>query len=309
MVADGSLITCSRDENTDIFRVAMGGYGLFGVITDLEMQMVANTRLEPTFERMSSMEFASRFLQTVKGGTGVQMAYGRLDVSIDNFFEEALMVTYRPASNQTGLPQAQGSGWLTGTTRHVFRSQLGSDRAKSRRWWYKAGLGPWINGGETTRNALLNTPVSALADDTPTRTDIYQEYFIQPEQLGAFISACRDVIPSSYQDLLDITLRYVAPDTESWLSYAPGDRIACMMLFSQEKSHRAEADMQRMTEELIDRVLEIGGSYYLPFRLHARQDQIERAYPGLRPFAAKKRAMDPTSLFRNALWDDYMARS
>ena len=124
-----------------------------------------------------------------------------------------------------------------------------------------------------------------------------------------FVTACREVIPSSFQELLNITLRYVAPDNESWLSYAPGDRIACVMLFSQEKSHRAEEDMRRMTEELIDRVLAIGGTYYLPYRLHARQDQIEKGYPGIRPFAAKKRAMDPNNLFRHALWDTYIARA
>ncbi len=309
MLADGSLITCSRSENADIFRAAMGGYGLFGVITELEMQMVVNTRLEPRFERMSPMEFGPRFVKTIKDGTGVQMAYGRMDVSIDRFFEEAMMITYRPTRNQSDIPPAPGSGWLSHTARRIFRDQLGSDRAKHRRWWFEAGLGPFIGGSDTTRNTLLNEPVITLDDQDPGRTDILHEYFVSPENFGAFVSACQEVIPSSYQELLNITLRYVAPDNESWLSYAPNDRIACVMLFSQEKSHRGEADMHRMTEELIDRTLAIGGSYYLPYRLHARQDQIEKAYPGLRPFAAKKRAMDPGNLFRHALWDTYMARS
>lgn len=309
MLADGAHITCSRDENADIFRAAMGGYGLFGVITELEMQMVPNMRLEPTFERVSPFEFGPRFVKTIKDGTGVQMAYGRMDVAINSFFEEALMITYRPSPDQNDLPSAPGSGWLSHTARRIFRDQLGSDRAKHRRWWFEAGLGPWIGSGETTRNALLNEPVITLDDNDPTRTDILHEYFVSPENFGAFVSACRDVIPSSFQELLNITLRYVEPDTESWLSYAPSGRIACVMLFSQEKSVRAEADMQRMTEELIDRTLAIGGSYYLPYRLHARQDQIEKAYPGLRPFAAKKRAMDPGNLFRHALWDTYLARA
>lgn len=309
MIADGSLITCSREENADIFKAAMGGYGLFGVITEMEMDMVVNTRLEPTFERMSPMEFGPRFVKTIKDGTGVQMAYGRMDVSIDRFFEEALMITYRPTRDQSDIPAAPGSGWLSRTARRIFRDQVGSDRAKHRRWWFEAGIGPWIGGGDTTRNTLLNEPVITLDDKDPSRTDILHEYFVSAESFGLFVTACREVIPSSFQELLNITLRYVAPDNESWLSYAPGDRIACVMLFSQEKSHRAEEDMRRMTEELIDRVLAIGGTYYLPYRLHARQDQIEKGYPGIRPFAAKKRAMDPNNLFRHALWDTYIARA
>jgi FAD/FMN-containing dehydrogenase len=308
LLADGALITCSREENADIFAAAMGGYGLFGIITELEMQMVPNARLEPTFEEVDPMEFGPRFVSAIKRGVGVQMAYGRMDVAIESFFERAMMITYRPTSNQSDLPPAPGSGWLSKTARHVFRAQVGSDRAKHLRWWFESGLGPSIGGGDTTRNALLNEPVITLDDRDPTRTDILHEYFVAPDKFAAFVSACREVIPSSYQELLNITLRYVAADTESWLTYAPADRIACVMLFSQEKSHRAEADMQRMTEELIDRTIALGGSYYLPYRLHARQDQILRAYPGLRAFTAKKRAMDPQNLFRHALWDQYMVK-
>ena len=32
MLADGSILTCSPSENTDLFQNAMGGYGLFGII-------------------------------------------------------------------------------------------------------------------------------------------------------------------------------------------------------------------------------------------------------------------------------------
>lgn len=308
LMQDGQLLTCSRAENSDIFKAAMGGYGLFGIITELEMDMVPNTRLQPTFEQVAPMEFGPRFVQTIKDGTGVQMAYGRLDVSKDSFFDDGLMITYRPTEDQSELPPAPGSGFMSRVARDIFRNQLGSDISKNLRWWFEAGLGPRLNDGETTRNTLLNEPVVTLDDRDPSRTDILHEYFVPPAQFGAFVNACKEVIPSSYQELLNITLRYVMADTESWLSYAPTDRIAAVMLFSQEKSRRAEEDMARMTEELIDRVLALGGTYYLPYRLHARQDQIERGYPGLRPFAAKKRAMDPRNLFRNALWDKHIVR-
>jgi FAD/FMN-containing dehydrogenase len=308
MLATGEVIACSRNENADLFTAAMGGYGLFGIITELELKMVPNTRLKPTFTEVDPMEFGPRFVQTIKDNSGVQMAYGRMDVSRDRFFERAMMITYRPTTDQSDLPPAAGPGIFSNQIRKVFRAQVNNDRAKHRRWWVETGIGPWVTGGDTTRNSLINEPVIALDDKDPTRTDILHEYFIAPDKFAAFINACREVIPSSYQDLLNITLRYVMPDRESWLTYAPADRIAAVMLFSQEKSLRAEQDMARMTEALIDKTLALGGSYYLPYRLHARQDQFEKAYPGIRPFVAKKRAMDPGNLFRHAMWDKYMAK-
>ena len=57
----------------------------------------------------------------------------------------------------------------------------------------------------------------------------------------------------------------------------------------------------------IERVVAIGGAYYLPYRLHARRDQMARAYPDLDTIVAAKRRYDPGLLFRNALWSTYMA--
>ena len=80
------------------------------------------------------------------------------------------------------------------------------------------------------------------------------------------------------------------------------------MLFSQEKTARGESDMARMTYALIDRVLDIGGTYYLPYRPHASLAQLSRGYPRAAAFAAAKRAADPDLLFRNRLWDGYFGK-
>ena len=79
------------------------------------------------------------------------------------------------------------------------------------------------------------------------------------------------------------------------------------MSFSQEMTLRAEADMQRLTREMIYRVMEIGGTYYLPYRPHATLGQFSDAYPRARVFAIAKREIDPKLTFRNALWDRYLA--
>jgi FAD/FMN-containing dehydrogenase len=154
----------------------------------------------------------------------------------------------------------------------------------------------------------MNEPVVTLDDLDPLRTDILHEYFVAPSRFAEFVALCRDVIPASFQQLLNVTLRYVDTDRDSVLAYATEPRIAAVMLFSQEKTVRGEADMARMTRDLIDRVLAIGGTYYLPYRPHASIDQLVRAYPHAASFAANKRVFDKDLLFRNHLWDAYLAR-
>ncbi len=305
ILPSGEVVRCSRTENPEIFNMTMGGYGLTGAIIDMDVQMVANQRLTPSFETMAAENFPTTFNRALTSGD-VPMAYGRLNVDRDNFFEEALLITYRAGEDQSDIPPASGSGFMSRAASYVYRAQLGNEAMKRFRWWTETVVGPALGDGPATRNSLINEPVVTLDDRNPHRTDILHEYFVAPDRFGDFLVACREVIPSSYQEFLNVTLRYVAQDSESWLSYAPVDRIAAVMSFSQEMTPRAEADMARMTRDLVDRMIEIGASYYLPYRPHPTVDQLLATYPRAAEFAAAKREMDRDLIFRNNLWDIYL---
>jgi FAD/FMN-containing dehydrogenase len=301
------VVNCSRTENADLFQHAMGGYGLIGAITELEMDMVPNALLAPTYEDVSGAELGALFAQRLAADPSIQMAYGRMDVALDRFFERALLITYRPDGDQGALPAASGSGFVSRASRTLFRNQVESDRAKKFRWWIETDIGPRL-AGNSTRNSLMNEPVITLDDRDPFRTDILHEYFVSPSRFGEFVTACQAVIPASFQQLLNITLRFVNTDRDSVLAYATEPRIAAVLLFSQEQTVRGEEDMRRMTHALIERVLAIGGTYYLPYRPHASLDQLSRGYPRAAGFAARKREVDRDLVFRNQLWDGYLAR-
>ncbi len=305
VLPDGSLVTCSRSENPDLFGMTMGGYGLTGAIVRMEVETAANKRLVPEFKEMPSRQFGTEFVDALSDGT-VKMAYGRLNVDRAHFFEEALMITYRAAEDQSDLPAAQGSGLVSKLASRVYRAQLGNERVKRLRWWTETDLGPAVSGGGVTRNSLINEPVVTLDDRNPDRTDILHEYFVSPDRFADFVEVCRRVIPGSYQEFLNVTLRFIDADPDSWLSYAPVPRIAAVLSLSQEMTARAEADMARMTRALIDGIIGIGGTYYLPYRPHARVAQMVRAYPRAAEFAAEKRTLDPRLVFRNNLWDSYL---
>jgi FAD/FMN-containing dehydrogenase len=305
MLASGDVVTCGPAENAELFSLAMGGYGLFGVIVDLEVAMVENVLLRPTYELMPASQLGPRFGASLAQDASIGMAYGRLAVDAQRFLREALLVTLRPVAGAP--PPATSGGLFVTLSREVFRAQIGSDRAKRARWYAETVAGPRTSSGIASRNRFLNEPVANLAGRDRSRTDILHEYFLPAEGLEPFLVACRTVIPGSRQDLLNVTLRYVREDRTSALAYARGDRVAAVMLFSQKTTPADEEDMMAMTQRLIDAALDAGGSFYLPYRLHARRDQVARAYPRLDEVVARKRHYDPGLLFRNTMWHRYLA--
>jgi FAD/FMN-containing dehydrogenase len=307
VTAGGELVECSRNKNADLFALAMGGYGLFGAIVEAELDMVPNLSLTPTFARMEPQRFSEAFLKAVETDPTVRMAYGRLSVARDSLFDEALLITYRPATSQPSpLPAVVDHGAMTGISRDVYRMQTGHEWAKNFRWFMEASLNPSL-AGASTRNSLMVEPVVNLASGDRTRTDILHEYFVPPDRFTDFVALCCAVIPKAQAEFLNVTLRYVDADPTAVMAYAPQKRIAAVMSFSQQVSPEGEADMMTMTETLIEGIKGIGGSFYLPYRLHARRDQVRSIYPRTEEFVAAKRRLDPSLVFRNMMWDAYFA--
>ena len=66
-----------------------------------------------------------------------------------------------------------------------------------------------------------------------------------------------------------------------------------------------EKSMEQFTRALVDVALDLGGTYYLPYRLHPTVDQFRRAYPKHAEFFAAKRRHDPSELFQNVFYARY----
>ena len=63
--------------------------------------------------------------------------------------------------------------------------------------------------------------------------DILHEYFIPRRNLDQYIEGLKQILPNEKIDLLNITIRNVYPDTDSFLRYADEEMFAFVMLFNQ----------------------------------------------------------------------------
>ena len=123
--------------------------------------------------------------------------------------------------------------------------------------------------------------------------------------LPKFVSAMRDILREHEPNLLNVTVRSVERDEDTFLRYADQQMIAFVMLYVQQRTDAGERAMESLTHELIDAALENKGRYYLPYRLHATQKQFHRAYPKASEFFTLKRKYDPQELFQNQFYLKY----
>ena len=83
--------------------------------------------------------------------------------------------------------------------------------------------------------------------------------------------------------------------------------MALVLYFRQPRTGAADRKMEAMTRELTDASRDVGGRYYLPYRLHATVAQFREAYPQADRFFALKRVYDPGELFQNRFYKRYGA--
>jgi FAD/FMN-containing dehydrogenase len=305
MRADGEVIRCSRGENAELFSLALGGYGLFGVILDVDLRVVPNARYRPEVEVLPSDQYARRFAEKVNGAADVGMVYGRLSIvpGEDTFLREAILTVFR-ASPGGDMPSLHSPGYAT-LRRELYRSQIGSETGKAFRWTVEKVVGEQLRQRYFSRNQLLDEGAETYQEHNADRTDILHEYFVPPDRVPDFLNRVRATVPRHHGDLLNVTVRNVLQDQDTFLRYADQDVFAFVMLFSQPRTAEGDAAMEAMTRDLIDAALACGGRYYLPYRLHATGDQFGRAYPQAAEFFERKRRFDPEELFRNQFYLKY----
>jgi FAD/FMN-containing dehydrogenase len=307
MKADGSIVRCSRDENAELFSLVLGGYGLFGVILDVDLHVVPNERYRPEPEAMPAENYTTRFAEKVDAAADIGMVYGRLCVVPGDatFLHEAIMTVFRKAPcGQEEIPSLTSPGYWK-LKRAVYRAQIGSQAGKELRWKAEKSHGEQGVHKFVSRNQLLNESADIYQEKNADRTDILHEYFIPTQQVAAFLERARAIIPRHPCDLLNVTIRNVHEDKDTLLRYADQNMFAFVMLFNQERTAAADSQMEAMTQELIDAVIACGGRYYLPYRLHATKEQFFKAYPRTGEFFERKRQLDPHGIFVNQFYLKY----
>ncbi len=114
-----------------------------------------------------------------------------------------------------------------------------------------------------------------------------------------------DVLRRHHVNVINVSIRHANADPGTLLAWARSEVFAFVIYYKQGTNAAAREKVGIWTRELVDAVLSVDGTYYLPYQIHATREQFLRAYPRAPEFFALKRRLDPTNKFRNKLWDAY----
>lgn len=303
MLANGEIVVCSRETNAELFKAVLGGYGLFGVILDVELETFPNRMLIKESSYFPAEKYAENYLKKVSLKPDVELAYGRFSVAHDQLLQEASLNTFRLAPEPAPAVEPLVQESMISIKRNIFRLSERTDKGKQLRWIAEKNLSKWIEQKYQSRNNAMHPDIHVLWPQLVDKRDTLQEYFIPKEHYQAFIDALRKRVLEYDVNLLNVTVREVLTDQDTFLAYARQDSFAFVLLFSQGIENPDEENMKAFTQQVIDDVLAMDGTFYLPYRLYYRFDQFSQAYPMYQDFMDLKRQYDPDERFSSQFWE------
>jgi FAD/FMN-containing dehydrogenase len=306
MLADGSVVEASRAKNAELFSLAIGGFGLFGVILDVDLSLTRNEVYDRRVVEMDYADYSEFFRMKILGHPEVGLHFAWPSIASDGYLKSLLVVTYAKTDQRPWDVFELESEHFVPVTSFFLALSRASEWGKDLRWWLQRKLVARPGSSRIVcRNNAMRPAVLFLKHDSPTDTDILQEYFVPVGRLKSYMDDLRKVLRSFDVNLLSATIRYVPKNTEAFLSYARQDSFAVVLYLNQKLSAEGRERARDWTRKLVDAALAEGGTYYLPYQLYPTREQLLRAYPKFDRFLAKKKQYDPDGLFMNRFYAHY----
>src|SRR5213078_1972687 len=277
MLADGSVMSVSRNEHPEIFRNAIGGYGLFGIILDVDLALVDNCVYEQTSTVIPLRELLRHFEKEVRANPATELFLARPSISPRCFLDDTIVTVWKRTDRVR-----QGMFRLD-HERNVARDRLLFGLSRRHNWgkrlrWqaekYLAG-----NGAKrilVSRNNAMRPPVSAikmLEHNSKRDTDAIQEFFVPIPRFMTFMEGMRGILQEEETNLLGVTLRYVKANNETALSYAPKENaFAVIVYFNEVCSADGRAKANALINRLVRLAVNCGGTFYLTYARELEMD-------------------------------------
>ena len=303
--ADGHLKTCSRTENRKLFQLAIGGYGLFGVIGTVKVRLSPVKVLERVVQLIEVKDFIPLVSARIRDG----FLYGdfqyAIDPKSDDFMRRGIYSLYRPVNKPLSIAGEQKE--MKADDWYRLLGLAHTDKSRAFDIYSKFYL--------TTNGQLYRTDTHQMGvyvddyhrkfDPDGNSSEMISEIYVPRTKLRALFDQLRGDFRKNGTNVVYGTVRLIEKDDESFLAWAKQNYAATVFNFHVDHSPEGVEKAKKEFQLLIDRALEHGGSYFLTYHRWARKDQVLKAYPQMPEFLRLKKKYDPAERFQSDWYRHY----
>src|ERR1043166_4207601 len=301
ITADGKSIPFSRGENSELFRLAIGGYSLFGLIDTVMLRLVPRQKLRRIVAIIHANDLPKRFEERI----AKKFLYGDFQFSVDekspDFLQRGVFSCYEPIDEDEPIvakKELRDDDWL-----ELLRLAY-TDREKAlKRYsdYYLSTNGQTYWSDTNQLGAYLPNYAQKIRDQIGGNESslIITEIYVPRRDLPDFLAQAAELLHSNGTIVIYGTVRLIEKDDESFLAWAK-ESYACVIfnLLTLHTPAGIEASA-RSFRGLIDLAIARGGSYYLTYHKFARPEQVTTCYPQFKEFLDLKRKYDPDERFQS----------
>lgn len=305
----GNLQRCSRRDNPELFKLVIGGYGLFGVIVSVNLRLDPRRKLERVVEVIEIDNLMPMFEKRIAAG----FLYGDFQYSIDpnsqEFLRQGVFSCYRPVDASTSIPEKQrelsDQQWVQLLTlAHTSKSE-----AFKRYSDYYLSTSGQIYWSDTHQLSFYpegyHRPLDQRLGSKIANSEMITEIYVPRAALTDFMAEAAAYFRKNDVNVIYGTIRLIEQDGESVLQWAR-QPYACV-IFNLHVAH-TQLGLQNSANafrRLIDMAIRRDGGYYLTYHRWATRKQVEACYPQFPEFLRLKRTYDPAERLQSDWFRHY----
>lgn len=304
--ANGDIKNCSRKENKELFKLVIGGYGLFGVIGNVKVRLSPVKTLERVVELIEVKDFIPLVSKRIQEG----FLYGDFQFAIDpmsdDFMKRGIYSLYRPVDKEANpdvdIKEMSSDDWnlLLGLA-HTNKSRAFEAYSK----FYLTTNGQLYRSDTHQMGVYVDDYHNKLNQDGVKATEMISEIYVPRKKISILFNQLREDFRKNDTNVVYGTVRLIEKDNESFLAWAKQNYAATVFNFHVEHTAEGIEKAKKQFQHIIDRALEHGGSYFLTYHRWARKDQVLKAYPQMPRFLKLKKKYDPEERFQSDWYRHY----